>query len=292
MELNETSLKERFETAVGGVSPNVSALVDGGSELGTQLRRRRRAQGMGAVVASAAAVAAITYVGIDQGIFGSDATGPANGSVSQAPTEPSTPRSLAAVAMSHIDLEPFAVGTDGGESPEGQVVANVAYKTEQGDAELQLATTSHLEKLDFRQACEPAGQGTVVETCDRQPLDDGGQMLTVAQRASAGEGPDQYFVIVAVEYPGELVAVIETTRGAISNAQGPVEQWGLPVDVATMREIVTDPRFGLTTDSEAIEQGEAIEDFRQGWVETGSDTSSRSRVDVAPPQETSPPTPN
>lgn len=293
MELNETKLKERFETAVGGVSPNVSALVDGGSERGAQLQRRRRAQGFGAVVASAAAVAAIAYVGVDQGIFDSDATGPSNGTVSQAPTEPSTPRSLAAVAMSHIGLEPFAVGTDGGESPEGQVAAGVAFKTDQGNAELNLVATSHLGNWDSQRICEPGDEQTVVEACDRQALDDGGHLMTVAQRASAGDGPDLYFVFVAVEYPGELVAVIESTRGAISNTDASVEQWGLPVDVATMRAIVTDPRFGLTTDAEAIRQGQAIEDFKEGGlVQTDSDSSSATAVEEPPTPSRSSATPN
>ena len=287
MELNETRLKERFETAVGGVTPNVSALVDGGSELGAQLHRRRRAQGFGAVMASAAAVAAIAYVGVDQGIFDSDATGPANGTVSQAPTEPSTPRSLAAVAMSHIDLEPFMVGTDGGDQPEGQLSAGMGYKTTDGNAELQLAATSNLDGWDPQAICEPSGPEIVIEACERKVLDDGGEMVTLAQRGR--QGTPQYFVIVAVKRPGELVAVIETTQRAVANTEAPVEEWGLPVDVDTMRAIVTDPRFGLTTDAEAIRQGGAIEDFKEGGlVQTDSGSSSSTRVDRGQPHE--PPT--
>lgn len=289
MELNETKLKERFETAVGGVSPHVTALVDGGSARGAQLHRRRRAQGFGAVVASAAAIAAIAYVGVDQGLFDTDATGPSHGTVSQAPTEPSTPRSLAAVAMSHIDLEPFVVGTDGGESPKGQVTSGLGYKTDGGNAELQLAATPNLQGWDMQQACEPGDDQSVVETCERHTLDDGGRMVTVAERVSADTGPGAYIVVVIIERPGELTAVIETMRGTRSDADVPVAQADLPVDIATMQDIATDPRFGLTTDPEAIRQGEAIDNFEDGGL-TVTDSGSSSSSEVAPEQSAPAPT--
>jgi hypothetical protein len=302
MDFDETMLKERFETAVGGISPDVARLVGAGSDLGAGMRRRRRSQGIGAAVASVAAVAAIAYVGIGQGLFDSDATGPADGSVSQAPTVPSTPRSLVAVALEHLpDDELVGAGTGGGTPVPSAVFVSLGLDTDRGKVQLDLIATTQVKAWDSQPGCAPGTPDGKVLDCQKATLPDGGKLVITVEKYDAG-GSTGYVVYSGVRRADQVVGVIEHLPGtsfAPRDDTAPLTEWDLPVSVVTLRQIVTDPRFGVITSPEMIAAGEALEKFDEdglvGSSSSSSGTSAESSVSVetvAPGQEPLPETPS
>ncbi len=146
VDFNEGALKERFETAVAGVSPDVPTLLQGGVQRGEQLKRRRRAELIGATGLSAAAAVAVIYSGVASNLFDSNSTGPAdtgNNTVEQI-NRPATARSLAAVALQHLpSRQVIGEGTMGG-TAQSSVFASVGLSNDQGKVRLDLIATSRV----------------------------------------------------------------------------------------------------------------------------------------------------
>ena len=290
MDFNEAALKERLETAVRGASPDVGALMDGGLERGERLRSRRRAQVLAAGV-TATAVAALAYAGIGEGLFDSDATGPANtpNRVVQEITEPSTPRSLAAAALEHLpDEEVVGTGDSGTRAQSPRMFATVGLVTERGDAELYLFATTRVQLWDKQPPCELGGVDVEVVQCRLSTVAGGPQMALVVQRFDEGPGSSSYQVSVGVRRDDQVVAVTQAQAAEPQDESVPVAEWDLPVSVATMRDIVTDPRFGMTTTPEMIAKGEALENFAEGGSGMESGTSGSGGVKVRPKVELPP----
>lgn len=290
MDFNEASLKERFETAVGGASPDVGALMDGGVERGEQLRRRRRAQGLGAAGISAAAVAVLAYAGFGHGLFDFHAIGPSDApsSVVQTVTEPATPRSLAAIALEHLpDEQVVGAGTMGDAPQRSTVFASVGLDTNQGKVQLDLIASRQVKQWDKEPPCAASSPGLEVVQCDVSTLADGSQLVQVAQRSDAGPRPSSYLVLVGVRRDDHIVGALEylaAQQVAPQEESLPVAEWTLPVSVSTLREIVTDPRFGVLTSPEMIAEGDALDNFTEDGM-TGS-SSGGSAVQVSPPEAT------
>jgi hypothetical protein len=286
MELNEGALKERFDTAVSGMSPDVTALMNGGIQRGEQLRRRRRAELFGAAGLSAAAAAAVVYSGIASDLFDTNSTGPTDTtptSVEQI-NHASTPRSLAAVAIEHLPAdEVLGAGSMGNTTQRSTVFAIVGLDTDKGKVELDLVATRRVIGWDRQRSCAPGTPRSETVKCQRSTLSDGSQLVMAAQRFDAGPGAAQYVVRVTVRRADQLVGILEYLRGKEASALGaklPMADWRLPVSMATMRSIVADPRFGMLTSSEMLAKGRALDNFTNKVTETSS--SSSSAVQVSP----------
>lgn len=271
MDFNETMLKERFETAVGGISPDVNGLVDGGCELGVGMRRRRRAQGLGAAVASAAAVAAIAYVGIGQGLFGSDATGPADsGPTSVSQLVPSTPPGMAAAVMEHIGSGTLVrvAGDSRNSDTQKQISVDLGYRIDGRDVELHTFASDDVTQWSEAESCP---RDPTVLWCDDTALADGTPAIQVLMKSQSNQdqptssttldtGPSlaTYSAVSGVLRDGQLLAVYEIVR---LDAETSYTAADLPISMETLRGIAIDPAVGLRTTHEFIEQGEQIPDF-------------------------------
>lgn len=288
MDFDETALKERFETAVGGVSPDIGALMDGGFQRGADLRRRRRTQVLGATGLSAAAAAAVAYAGVTSGLFDSNATGPASppDSLVQDIDQPGTTRSLAAAALEHLPRDGVvAAGTMGASPERSTLFASVGVETDQGKVQLDVVATTRVKQWDEQRPCAPGSPNNDVVQCQRSTLDDGGELVVAAERFGAGKGPARYLVRVTVRRDDQLVGVLESLKSnqVASHKDVPIAGWNLPVSVATMQEIVSDPRFGMVTSPEMIAAGEALQNFNEGgMVQTDSGSSGEATVAPVP----------
>ena len=308
MNFDETMLKGRFEAAVGGISPDVSELVNGGCALGVGLRRRRRAQGIGAVVASAAAVAAIAYVGIGAGLFGPNATAPADGgptSVEQ--LVPATPRGMAAAVKEHIDSAVLLAS--GGDSWDGssadtakEIDIDLGYHIDGESVELRVFASDDVSQWREGDSCPREAS---VLWCDDAALPDGTPALQLLMKYPTGDDlPDAaqsdtdpslstYSAVSGVLRDGQLVAVFENLRIDDTGA-GRYTVDDLPISMATLREIATDPAVGLSTTQQFNEEGKQIEDFDEGvpgTTRSGSSSTEAVEPDRGPPVSESLPNP-
>ena len=94
----EVMLRERFDVAVGGISPDIAKLVtDGTAEGRGAIRRRRIVSGIAAAAVAIVAVGSISYAAQND-LFGKGDHATKNGFVEQ--LVPATPRGLAAAVMS------------------------------------------------------------------------------------------------------------------------------------------------------------------------------------------------
>ncbi len=284
MELDETTMKRRFEDVVGGVRPDVLSLVDAGAVAGEGVRRRRRLQGVGLGAAGAVVIATVGYVASGQGLFDSDSTGPADGglpSISQVDLVPSDPRALAAATMEHLTVtEYIAVGGSGGSS-RTEIGATLGFKAGERKVELQVVATSDVAQWDRDTICRDA---SAFQSCEITTLADGSELAVLEMAAtSAGGGVDQTadarttMMVVGVLRGDQLVAAFETSAQASSVAD-------LPLDADELQAIVTDPVVGLRTSQEMVDRGAAIEDW-QDDVFTGESSSGSESSSVSPPEQ-------
>jgi hypothetical protein len=288
MQLDEEALKGRFETAVSGVSPDVTALMDRGMHRGEQLRRRRRAEVFGAAGLSAAAAAAIVYSGFSFDLFDSNSTGP-TGTTSNTVeriNQPANARSLAAAALQHVPGDKLiAAGTMGNAAHRSSIYASVGLGTSRGKVQLDLLATTRVKRWDQQPNCPRSSSGSKVVQCQVSTSGGKRQVIVTAEKYRAGPGPTMYLVTVGARRDSQVVAVFEYVgAGAFpQDEQQPVATWHLPVSVQTMREIVADPRFGMWTTAEMIAKGRALKHFDNsgGSTVVGSRGSSSATVPPA-----------
>jgi hypothetical protein len=284
VDFSEGALKERLETAVGGLTPDVTALTRGGVQRGEHLRRRRRAEAMSAAGLTAAAAAALAYSGVSFGWFDSNSAGPANtpnGTIEQI-NRPATARSLAAVALEHLPAsEVIGEGTMG-TSPQPAVFASVGLTTDQGKAQLDLLASSRVKRWHAIRACSSGSASLKVVQCHFTRLGDGTPIILAAAKTVGGSGPTQFIVSLGSRRDSQIVYVLEYSGARPQNNQQPVTDWRLPVGVATLRTIVTDPRFGVLTTPQMIARGNALANWHGSLVTSSVGSSSASAVTVSP----------
>lgn len=266
MDFKEGALKERFENAVSGLSPDVGALLEGGLRRGAQLHRRRRTQAFGAAALSAA-VAAGLYAGVASGLFDPNSTGPADttNSIVEQVDRRATTRALTAVALEHLQpdrltrADAFSTGVR-----DGSLQVLLVLGTEHGKAHLELDASRHLDGLDKGPQCGTKVGGAKTDQCSASTLPNGDRLVVTTERFTDRSGSATYLVAVAVVRDGQAVDVQEYLTGSQlpKDETQPVADWKLPVSVAEMRAIVTDPRYGLETSREMIATGAALDNFK------------------------------
>jgi hypothetical protein len=286
MDAHETLVRERFDTAVSGVSPDVVSMVGGGVAVGRGIRRRRRLLGAAsATVASALVLGTLAAAGGLSSLFDSNGAGPAERTLTQ--LEPATPRGLAAAVMSHTSGVGTLIGVAGQRVPQSPgttgLMADVGYKTASGvKVDLQVLASPDTAKLRHRGICFDEAAGKV--TCTERTLPDGsaGAVLEWAPSKTGGpdsRGPsDARIVGVATLRDDQYVVVLETTIGSPS----------APLGVGALQAIVTDPAVGLSTTTDLNAAGQDLPDFKSALTESsGSGSSgpatSTTTASVSPP---------
>jgi hypothetical protein len=281
MDVDETLVKERFDTAVSGVSADVVSLVGGGVAAGRGMRRRRRLQGaIGVVAASALVVGALTLTGAVGNLFNSQ--GPADRSNTVVERVPATPRGLAAAVMTHTNGLGTLVGVGGATSGHrGALMVEAGYRTSTGiKVDLQILASPQVQLWARDVTCRSQPKGT----CTRTTLPDGTSRI-VLQTSGDGSAPTSgassaaHVIGVGILGPDQFVIVIETVVNSATS----------PLSVAQLQAIATDPAVGVSTSAALNARGKAIPGFKNK-VPLGTSSSSTSSgggssgtVTAAPP---------
>ncbi len=297
MDLNETTLKERLDTAVSDVSPDVTTLVGQGQELGRSMRRRRRMQTAGSALAvSVLVIGAVAYTG-GAGLFDRKSNGPTDPSPTgvQQLVE-ATPRGAVAAVLAHLDGgEVVATGGTRQESQDGeQIDAHIGYVLADGvKVELQVVATDKVSQWNEGEDCESAAVPHVI-FCDDAALADGSPAISYLVKGEGsqegGSGNASYAAISAAKRGDQLVVILETIYLDATKA---LSADNLPISFDVLREISQDPAVGLLTTAEFISQGDQLENFKDNPnADSGSGSSSGdSSFEVSPEELASPSTP-
>jgi hypothetical protein len=283
MDGNETLVRERLDTAMGGVSPDVVTLVGGGVAVGRGIRRRRRLMGVaGGAVASALVVGTLAVTGVTDNLFDSSAD-PADATLTQ--LEPATPRGLAAALLSHTSGTGTLIGVGGmttGMRP-GEILAEAGYRTASGvKVDLQVFASPMTQEWSRRGPCASAGAPDY--TCTEQTLPDGTLQGILEPRAASGSadstdaGPDYQLRGVISMRSDSVVAAIETVVGSGS----------LPLGVEDLQAIVADPAVGMSTTAAFNAAGLDIPNFSNDLSSSGSASSGQGSSGGAPSASASP----
>jgi hypothetical protein len=288
MDANETLVKERFDAAVGSTSPDVVSLVGGGIAAGRGMRRRRRQQGVGGVLAvMAVAVGALTATGTIGRLF--DSQGPAstdNGRLVQ--LQRATPRGLAAAVMSHTAGLGTLIGVGGTLTGQhsadaqmrGGLTAEVGYRTSTGvKVEVEVIASPRPAAWDGLMSCRHASKGT----CARTLLRDGTARV-VLQAEADGKPPSApgvfagpHILAVGIMRHDSFVVALETVLNSKLS----------PLGVAQLQTIATDPTVGMSTTAAFNAQGTRIAHFKRSLTRGSSSSSGASTA--APPSASATP---
>ncbi len=292
MELDETMLRQRFDTAVADVLPDTVALVGAGQQAGTALRRRRRWQAGGGVLAVLAIVGAGAVVN-GAGIFEDRTAQPTDTSpTTSEQLVDATPRGLAAAVIDLVGLgTPTDVGgerhaSDGASDTSLQVGAAYAVGGQKLSIEaIATSPVTQWQSASCGKTQDSRGQTTV--WCDDSPLPDGTaalRLLMSQQGTSSTEqgGDVSYVAVVAVKRDHELVAVVETIPPG--DASQVYDETNLPVSFDKLTALATDPRIGFSTTEGYNAAGQQLADFKPSLVTSSSGSgSSSASVEAQPP---------
>ena len=286
MELDETTLRERLDTAVSGLTPDTVALVGGGHESGLALRRRRRWQAAGSALAVVALVGAAVFVSGD--LFDQRATGPAD----SVQLVPATPRGMAAAVIASADLGTPIAAAGAAQSGTDPLQAALGYDVDGQKVELDTIAMTDVSQWGKSSTCaEAATPQKEAVSCDDAPLADGTPALRVLMRyvdsQGAGSAKTGYLAVVAVRRADQLLAVSETLQVAGDDPAYTMDS--LPIPLTTLMDVVTDPLVGLSTTADLNDEGTKIADFKNSLVETSSGSDSASTAGIEP--GSSPPKP-
>ncbi len=291
MELDETMLRERLDTAVADLTPDTVSLVTAGQRSGEGLRRRRRWQAGGSALAVAAMVGGAFYISGD--LLEHRATGPTDPSPTTSQQLVSaSPRGMAAAVSDSVDLgTPIAVagqvqteGTGNGHS----LQVGLGYVVDGQKVELDAAALADLTLWKDTRNC--AGAGSPAEqrlACDETPLDDGTPAFRVLMKYDepgvSGSPRTDYIAVAAVRRDDQLVVVSESLRSTGARPDYTFET--LPVPMSVLLRVAVDPVVGLSTTSALNADGKAIQNFKDSLIQSQSSSSGQSSVSVvtAPP---------
>ncbi len=269
MDADETLVKERFDAAVGGVSPDVVSMVGGGVAVGRGIRRRRRLVGAGGATATAAVVVGVLVAtGGLRSLFDSKGAGPAQ--ITQ--RVDATPRGMAAAVLTHTDGLGSLIGV-GGQALENSrgmldlkhgITAEFGYALGSG-AKVDLQVIASRPSAKERKAFLCANRSSTV-TCRETTFPDGTRGAVI----SSTDG----LLGVANVRDSQVVIVLETV----------INSGSTPLSVQDLKAIATDPLVGLTTTADLNAQGLAIPDFKSTLTtSSGGSSSGSSTSSVSPP---------
>ncbi len=257
MTFDETSLKTRFDEAVGTIQPDVTSLTRSSAATGRGLQRRRRVSvGAGTAAVTAMVVGGAAYLGAHGDLLGSP-TEPADSGpgVIQPALEASTPRGLAAAVMSHID-GPELFGAAGGfiakngeqvTSADGADTLMVKLGYTFSDESHYIVSGAVSTDPD-NMSLDVCADVSAHETCTKHTLDDGTEVGTIQETPTGGNGPE---VITVVAVRSDQVIAVTLLPASAPTAE-------LPLSPAELEAIATDPLVGVQTSAAMNQRGEDI----------------------------------
>jgi hypothetical protein len=274
----ELMLRERFDAAVGSLTPEIGRLVaDGMSEGRGAVRRRRIVSGIAAAAVAIVAVGSVSYAS-QNNLFGKGDDHATNtGELVQ--LVPATSRGLAAALISHTnDLgTPLAVGgtaLDDTRSTDWPLSAQVAYDLGEGvGVEIDAYATPDLSVWNDM-ACDI--QQTAIVTCRSFTLPDGTPAFYLEYGSgapSAGGGKKSAADAVVVKRGDQVVAVIAAMSGTAN----------LVLTQGALVDIVVDRAVGMSTTEAFNTAGNQIADFKVGGLITSDSGSSSGGGSASPP---------
>jgi hypothetical protein len=275
-------LRERFDAAVGTLTPDIGRLVADGTAAGRGAVRRRRA--LGGVAGAAAAVIAVGAVSYatQNDLLGLKDQGPTDNSQIVS-LVPATARGLAAAIMAHTESlgTPVAVGGTEGVDPvvsdRPLLNAQVAYQLESGvGVEVDVYASSDRSVVGSA-SCEAIDQSSLT-VCRELTLSDGASALYLeyGDASDQADGQQAASAMVLAQRDDQAIGVIETVSG----------QTTLPVDDQALLDLASDPAVGISTTTALNAAGEDIADFKKYSFLT-REKSSGSGSATAPPPTTS-----
>jgi hypothetical protein len=277
----ELMLRDRFEDAVGSVTPEIGRRVASGTADGrSAVRRRRVLSGIAAAAVAVIAVGSITYAS-QSDLFGlrNDNTTDQERLI---PLEAATPRGLAAAVMAHTTSlgHPFAVGGETTSDHGKTLTASLAYKQLDGVGGMELDVYATDQVPTSLTSCE-ASAGPQITSCVEFTLPDG----TPAVYAEYGNlpktnGTEAFAALVAAVRDDQVVAAFETMSGSRD----------LLLDRHDLTAIVADPAVGMSTTAVLNAVGDDIPNFKPGGLITNEVTESGSGS-APPPSEAPTPQP-
>jgi hypothetical protein len=283
----ETMLRDRFDTAVGGLTPDIGRLVaDGAAEGRGTVRRRRIVSGLAAAAVAVVAIGGISLA-TQTDLFGKGDHATNNGELQQ--LVPATPRGMTAALLSHTD--PLELGTRlavGGtkSTPDHlpEISGQVAYDLGDGKGvEIDVFATQDLSQVD-PSSCGGVSAATGFAVCRPITLTDADHAWYVEYGSDAlgdTKTPTALSAVIAVR-SDELVAVLETMNGTTDYALGQ----------DALAAIVADPAVGMSTTDAFNTAGNEIPDFKDnGLTTTESDNGSSSGGGSSGPKTTHTSTP-
>jgi hypothetical protein len=272
-------LSARFESAVGGMTPDIGRLVaDGAAEGRSAVRRRRIVSGIAAAAVAIVAVGSISYAS-QNNLFGKGNDHATNtGELVQ--LVPATSRGLAAALMSHTDdLHLGTLLAVGGTEASSQTTLSgqVAYDLGGGtgiEIDVYASTDRSALTQNGGDGCTTDQAG--LDVCRPFTLPDG----TKAWYSEIGSGRvgtlARLAAVVAIR-DDQLVAVVETMSGTTD----------LALDQDAIAAIAADPAIGVSTTASFNEVGQGIPGFKDGGLitgDSGSATASPPTIESRAPQ--------
>lgn len=182
------------------------------------------------------------------GLTGPDAEPAAAG---DGEVETATPQGLAAAVDTHLADDKMLTATDTSDGVDGnagpELRVDLTYRVDGAPVDFSVGATEDLTEWDgVEQVCSKTSSP---DTCTISRAGDGSRMavLHIAEKSRKEPG----FSLVVVHRGDQVVFATEAPKT-------PTELADLPVPVAGLEEIVTDPLVGLSTSPETNAQGESL----------------------------------
>jgi hypothetical protein len=275
----ELMMRERFDAAVGALSPDIGRLVaDGTAEGRGAVRRRRIVSGIAAAAVAIVAVGSISYAS-QSDLFGKGDHAANNTKLEE--LVPATPRGLAAAVITHTGSLGTPIAVWGGHTSflglnSPALTAELGYVLDDG-------TKVDLTVIAVDSGDDP-GSGGNPNHCDPDP---GGP---VCDEISLSDGTTGLYYEYAAHGDPQTASGMWLRRddgSTVGATESLVEPGVLPLDKAALIELLTDPLVGASTTAAMNAAGEDIANFQMnpgGASSSGSATASPPTVETQPAQ--------
>jgi hypothetical protein len=202
--------------------------------------------------AIAASTGALLLVGVV--LTGCGGKGPTSSEARTELTTGSTPRTMAAAVIEHMDgYEPSAAAPPEGWRPSIRGIgAEVAFPID--DHSVHVIAGASPQLTEYRPDLCEQKDTQYLDGCVNLETEDGDPMRISWQRAVPEEDPGYVDVFVLRDHEVVMVAMYGTPVPADPR------EGGLPFDFGILRDIATDPGVGLRTSADLVEAGDAIDD--------------------------------
>jgi hypothetical protein len=176
--------------------------------------------------------------------------------------ETTTTRGLAAGLVEHVGAPSEGI-RGGSNSEQGLMVVSAQFERDGGAVPVDLVVLRSEEGEDSSSEMSCEDQGGWILGCELETAPDGSPVLVLAstEDLTGGISEDGLFVFVINARDDHDVLVIQTLPDRRASY---VDFSALPVDVETLKQLVTDPLVGFETSAARNDAGERLRDFSEG----------------------------